>query len=188
MRREDLLDHQPDSRLGHRGRRALPELAHIREDQLDTGKLKTSMVITATMTGIGEEHTTRMSGGKLKVTLTLILVGRPQVIADGSAIPVSDRQQTHSPVPLAFGCAAGIVGAADQGAIDKTHTTVGDLLGDLELNGRDRRRQALGGVVIQWVRPAVTRRRTRRVGHNSANGIRADRHVAGGGAHLQNSR
>ncbi|HEY5388730.1 MAG TPA: hypothetical protein VIL79_12610 [Thermoleophilia bacterium] len=105
----------------------------------------------------GGEQAAGVYAGQLEHALTLVLIGRPQVVAEGRPAAVADEEQAQAPVPAALGGAvavgglagelalagaAGVVGAGKQGAVDEAHAAAGNQLGDGELHARDLRRQA----------------------------------------------
>ena len=117
-------------------------------------------MLTAAMTGVGEEQAAGVRAGEGEDALALVLVGGPQVVAERR--PVADEQQAHAPVPAALGGAvavggvagelapsraAGVVGAGEQGAVDEALAAAGDELGEAELHARDLRRQAAQAAV-----------------------------------------
>src|SRR5450830_813687 len=89
-RREHRLDHEADARLVDLRRRALAEPVPCGHDELDADQLEALVMLTTAVTGVGEEQAAGVRAGEGKDALTLILIGRPQVIAQQGATAVNE--------------------------------------------------------------------------------------------------
>ena len=112
--REDRLDHEADARLRDLRRRALTEPVLVRDDELDAREPEALTVLTAAMAGVGEEQAAEMRAGEGEDALTLVLVGRPQIVAERRALAIADEQQAHAPDPAALGGAVAVGGGAGE--------------------------------------------------------------------------
>src|SRR5450830_1968038 len=143
-RREHRLDDEADARLDDLCGRALAEPVLVGHDELDADQPEAGLVLTAALTGVGEEQAAGVCAGEGEHALTLVLARRPQVVAERRPVAVADEEQAHAPVPAALGGAvavgglagelalagaAGVVGTGEEGAVDEAHAAAGDELG-----------------------------------------------------------
>src|SRR5450756_1288007 len=155
--REHRLDDEAAAGLADLCGRALAEPVLVGHDELDADQPEAGLVLTAALTGVGEQQAAGVRAGELKHALTLVLARRPQVVAERRPVAVADEEQAHAPVPAALGGAvavgglagepalagaAGVVRAGKQGAVGEAHAAAGEKLGEAELHPRDLRRQA----------------------------------------------
>src|SRR5665811_138253 len=98
-------------------RRALAEPVPRGHDELDADQMEALAVLTAAVTGVGEEQAAGVCAGEGEHALTLVLIGRPQVIAERRSAAVADEEQAHAPVPAALGGAVAVGGRAGELAL-----------------------------------------------------------------------
>jgi hypothetical protein len=161
---EHARDDEADAGLGDLEGWALTDLVLVRGDERDVDQAHGAFVFGAPEAAVGEHDAAGLRARELPGAVAFLAgLGTDEVITDRRALDVGHQDEAHAPheqalgravavtcVPaeLALAGAAGVVGTRDQRPVDQPDRALGDQLGDLQLHGGDRWRQAPEPAVV----------------------------------------